>query len=102
MMAQALRASCGQPAIVEAYLRMASADQLHRASAWGLANRLARKIGGGTRISLRNSMLRREEGTLVLRIKEDRAYLKSDSVESELARLASWIGLPHRIEIGGI
>ncbi len=102
MMAQALRASCGQPAIVEAYLRMASPDQLHRASAWGLANRLARKIGGGTRISLRNSMLRREDEVLVLRIKEDRAYLKSDSVENELARLAGWIGLSHRIEIGWI
>lgn len=102
MMAQALRASCGQPAIVEDYLRIASADQLQRASAWGLANRLARKIGGGTRISLRNSALRREGDVLVLRIKEDRTYLKSESVEGELANLAGWIGLEHKIAIGGI
>lgn len=102
MIAQALRASCGQPEIVPAYLRMASEEQLHRASAWGLANRLGRKIGGGTRISLSGSTLRREQDRLVLRFREDRSYLMADTVEVELANLAGWLGLGHTMSVGGI
>ncbi|WP_271078714.1 Ppx/GppA family phosphatase [Aurantiacibacter sp. MUD61] len=100
MIAQCLRASCGSPKIVDEYTRMASEKQLHRASAWGLANRLCRKIGAGTRISLTGSALRRKDDTLVLRFDESRAYLMADSVESELANLAKWLELDHRMVIG--
>jgi len=100
MMAQALRASCGSPKLVDAYLRLATEEQLHRASAWGLAQRLCRKIGAGTRISLRGSALRREGETLVLRFDESRSYLMADSVEAELANLASWLELDHKMVVG--
>jgi len=100
MMAQALRASCGSPKLVDDYLRLASEDQLHRASAWGLANRLCRKIGAGTRISLRGSALRREGETLVLWFDETRSYLMADTVRSELANLADWLGLGHEMAVG--
>lgn len=102
MMAQCLRASCGAPKIVDAYLRMADEEQLHRASAWGLANRLGRKIGAGTRISLSGSALRREGDKLVLRFDESRSYLMADSVGVELANLADWLGLDHEMVIGGV
>ncbi|WP_340588769.1 Ppx/GppA family phosphatase [Erythrobacter alti] len=95
MMAQALRASCGQPKVVENLLQLASEEQLHRASAWGLAARLCRKLGAGTRISLSGSALRRERETLVLRIDESRSYLMADTVETELANLAGWQGLKY-------
>ncbi len=101
MMAQCLRASCGSPKLVDDYLRMASEKQLHRASAWGLANRLCRKIGAGTRISLSGSTLRREDGTLVLRFRKDRAFLMADTVEVELSNLADWLGIGYEVEVGG-
>lgn len=102
MIAQSLRASCRQPKIVPQYLRMATEEQLRRASAWGLANRLCRKIGAGTRISLLGSALRREGKTLVLRFDEDRAHMMADSVESELANLADWLGLKHTMTVGQV
>ncbi len=102
MIAQCLRASCGSPNIVDAYLRMADEEQLHRASAWGLANRLGRKIGANTRISLTASALRREGDKLVLRFDESRAYLMAETVGTELANLADWLGLEHEMVIGGI
>lgn len=102
MMAQSLRAASGQPAIAADYLALASQDQLHRASAWGLANRLCRKIGAGTRTSLLTSALRREGGTLVLRFHESRAHMQADSVRSELAALAGWLGLEHAMEVGEV
>jgi len=39
---------------------------------------------------------------LVLRFKQDRTYLMSEAVETELATLAGWLGLQHEIVIGGI
>ncbi|VVT06635.1 Ppx/GppA family phosphatase [Erythrobacter sp. EC-HK427] len=101
MIAQALRASSGSPKIVDAYLRLASEKQLHRASAWGLANRLGRKLGAGTRISLTGSSLRRQKNALVLTFAPDSAFLMADSVETELANLAAWLGLDYRVEIAG-
>lgn len=99
MIAQALRASCASPKIVDAYLRMASEKQLHRASAWGLANRLCRKIGGGTRSSMSGSSLRRSDEKLVLTFAKDRAFLMAESVEVELASLAEWLGLHHEMRV---
>ncbi|MGB3167269.1 MAG: Ppx/GppA family phosphatase [Alteraurantiacibacter sp.] len=99
MMAQSLRASCGAPKIVDDYLRMASAKQLHRASAWGLANRLCRMIGAGTRISLSNSALKREDDRLILKFDASRSYMMSETVKSELANLADWLGLDHAMMV---
>ncbi|MGB3797871.1 MAG: Ppx/GppA family phosphatase [Alteraurantiacibacter sp.] len=102
MIAQSLRAACGQPKIVPEFLRMANEDQLQRASAWGLANRLCRRMGAGTRISLLGSALRREGKTLVLRFDESRAHMMADTVETELAKLADWLGLKHKMTVGDV
>ena len=99
MMAQCIRASAGSPKLVEDYLRMASEKQMRRASGWGLANRLCRKIGAGTRVSLSGTSLRREDDKLVLRFDEDRAQLMGDTVESELANLADWLNLEYEMRI---
>ena len=102
MIAQALRASCGSPKVAPDLLRLASEAQLHRASAWGLANRLCRKIGAGTRVSLLGSSLRREGDTLVLRFDTSRSHMMADSVRVELAALAGWIGLDHDMRVEDI
>ena len=102
MIAQALRASCGSPKLTSELQRLASEDQLHRASAWGLANRLCRKIGAGTRVSLLGSSLRREEDTLVLRFDTSRAHMMAETVRAELATLADWLGLDHDMRLADI
>lgn len=102
MIAQALRASCASPKLVDSYLRMATERQLWRASAWGLAYRLCRKIGAGTRISLSGTALRRQDNKLVLHFSEERSYLMADSVEVELANLAAWLELDHEVVIGEV
>lgn len=102
MMAQALRASCGQPRLVPAWRELAGEEQLHRASAWGLANRLCRKIGAGTRTSLTTSALRRDGDRLVLRFDESRTHMMSEAVRGELAQLAGWLGLESAMEAGSV
>ena len=99
MIAQCLRAACKKPEPAADLLRLASEEQLYRASAWGLANRLCRRIGAGTRVSLMSSALKRDEERLTLRLDADRSHLASDLVESELATLAGWLGLESAIEI---
>lgn len=44
--------------------------------------------------------MRREGETLVLRFDESRSYLMADSVEAELANLASWLELDHKMVVG--
>ena len=99
MIAQCLRAACKQPEPTADLLRLASQDQLHRASAWGLANRLCRRVGAGTRISLMSTALRREEERLVLQVQEERSYLMSQTVEVELENLSRWLGLEPHVRI---
>jgi hypothetical protein len=60
--------------------------------------RLAQRLGAGTRESLSHSALRRENGSLVLQLDPERAALAAGPVETELERLADWLGLEARVE----
>ena len=102
MMAQCLRAACKQPESTAELRQLATEEQLHRASAWGLANRLCRRVGAGTRVSLMNTALVREGQVLLLKVAPERAHLISESVQSELETLASWIGTRSEIRLGEI
>lgn len=99
ILATALRASCGKSEIPKDFEQLASPEALHQAVGWGLAIRLCRRIGAGTRVSLLTSSLSREGNTLVLWLDESRAELASDSVESDLKNLANWLGLDHKLQI---
>lgn len=92
MIAAALRAANGKPEPTADLQALASDDALHEAAAWGLAFRLCRRIGAGSKLSLLSSKLTREEDTLRLWLQPGRAQLVSDQVEIELARLAAWLG----------
>ena len=101
MMAAALSAASGKPAIDEAHLDLATRDDLYAASAWGLAFRLCRRVGAGSRISIMTSRLSREGDTLTLWLGEERADLLSHHVQSDCDRLADWLGCTAAIRVGG-
>jgi exopolyphosphatase/guanosine-5'-triphosphate,3'-diphosphate pyrophosphatase len=98
--AAALLAAGGKIAPPEELENLASWPQLHQAVAWGLAIRLCRRLGAGSRVSLLTSELRREDGRLVLWFHPSRAQLASDNVTSDLKALAQWLGLEAEIAVG--
>ena len=100
MLAAALRGASGRPEVTAELARLASEADLREAAGWGLAVRLCRRFGAGTRVSLLSSRLLRDGDALVLWVEPGRAQLVSDSVEGDLRALAQWLGLGWRIDIG--
>lgn len=99
MLATALRAACGKPEPTGALELLASPDDLREAAAWGLAIRLCRRLGAGSRLSLLTSTLRREDDDLVLWIDPSRAQLLSAGVNNDLKVLSGWLGLGARVDV---
>lgn len=99
MIAAALSANCGQPELPPELLRLASGKRLDEAVCWGLAIRLARRLGAGSRSSLRNSALEIHHGRLVLFLAESHADLWAEHVEQDLANLAGRLGLEPGMEV---
>ena len=99
-LAVALLAACGKPQLPPQLLFLASEEALREAAAWGLAIRLCRRLGAGSRVSLLTSKLRREDGRLVLWVDASRAELACGPVEGDLKVLAQWLGLGHELRIG--
>lgn len=99
MLGAALRGACGKPEPTAALSRLIDESALREAAGWGLAIRLCRRIGAGSRLSLLTSKLRREEDTLVLWVDPSRAQLVSDGVTNDLKNLANWLELDHRLEV---
>ncbi|RPF71052.1 Ppx/GppA family phosphatase [Aurantiacibacter spongiae] len=96
----ALRGACGNPEPTDALNLLASGKSLREAAGWGLAFRLCRRLGAGSRASLLTSRLNRSDDALTLWIEPERMELVSDIVKSELATLAEWLDLDWRIEEG--
>ncbi len=95
--AAALLASCGRIETAPELARIATAEQLREAVGWGLAIRLCRRLGAGSRVSLLSSSLHRDGDKLILRIDPARAALVSDIVRNDCKALAQWLGLQHEI-----
>lgn len=98
--AAALLAAGGKIAPPAELERLASWDDLREAVAWGLAFRLCRRLGAGSRVSLLTSELRREGDSLVLWFDASRAQLLSDQVTGDLKELAQWLGLEPQVRVG--
>lgn len=99
MMAAAIAANgnvLDLPARVRA---LASDEALEEAVRWGLALRLARRLGARSRRSLEVSRLVVEEGALVLRLAESHAALFGVPTEKDLKLLAARLGIDWRVEI---
>ncbi len=98
MIGAALRGACGKPEPTSPLYRLADEDSLREAAGWGLAIRLCRRIGAGSRSSLLTSRLRREDGTLVLWVDPSRVQLISYAVKKDLENLANWLDLDCRLD----
>lgn len=96
----ALRAAAGKPEPTPDLLRLASMEDLRTAAGWGLALRLSRRIGAGSRASMLTSRLTRNGNSVDLWLEESRAALASDQVRSELDALARWLGCASVLHIG--
>ncbi len=99
MIAATLMAACGKPAPPPELLRICDEDDLREAATWGLAARLCRRLGAGSRLSLLTTALRIEDGALVLWFDQTRAQLVSDIVRRDLKALAQWMGLEPDLRI---
>lgn len=100
IIAATLRGACGKPGLIPPLLALADEATLREAAGWGLAIRLCRRIGAGSRISLLSSSLSRKDGRLVLWIDASRAELATETVLADLRTLAAWLGLGHDLRLG--
>ena len=99
MLAATLLGSLGTTSLPNRLDRLARTEELDEAVTWGLAFRLAQRLGGNARAALSASALDIGDGQLVLRIAPDHAPLAVDPVTRDLANLAARLGLAPRIEV---
>jgi exopolyphosphatase/guanosine-5'-triphosphate,3'-diphosphate pyrophosphatase len=99
MIALAVLANSGRTAVPPALLRLAPIGALRDAMMWGLATRLARRLGGGAVAALAGTSLRVEGGDLVLAVQPALAPLCSEMVDKDMRVLAECLGLAPRIDI---
>ena len=90
-MAQALHASLGGSGAPEALLRLASKEQLDRATAWGLAMRLGQRLSGGLAGPLQRSRLSADEGAVTLHLAPEDRALYGETVGRRHAALATYL-----------
>jgi len=100
LLGAALRGACNKPEPTGDLIKLASEADLAEAASWGLAIRLCRRLGAGSRVSLMTTRLEREEKMLTLWLDESRKELASEGVESDLKNLAKWLGCEPAIRIG--
>ncbi len=100
-MAAVLLASCGKAATAPELERLTSGEKLREAIGWGLALRLARRLGGGGGAALLASSLGIVEGVLTLAIEPRRAHMVTDKVCGELDSLGRWLGLKAKVVPSG-
>lgn len=98
-LAAALLAACGKTGPLPELERLASRESLREAVGWGLAVRLCRRLGAGSRVSLLTSALRRDGDRLVLWLDPGRAQLAGEPVTGDLKALGQWLGLEPELRI---
>lgn len=99
MLAAAIAANGNHLDLPEEVRALASEDALEEALCWGLAIRLARRLGARSRRSLQVSRLRADEDQLVLRLAKSHEALFGLPVEKDMKLLAGKLGLDWQVEI---
>lgn len=99
MLAAAIAANGNQLSLPEPVRALASPEALEEAVRWGLALRLARRLGAQSRRSLEVSRLAVEDGELVLTLTESHAALFGQPTEKDMKLLAGRLGLSWRVAI---
>ncbi len=98
-MAATVAANCNELNLPKSLSRLASPEALEEAICWGLAIRLARRVGARSRKSFQVSRLMRDETRLILRLQESHRDLYGIPVEKDLGLLADRLGLQPDVEI---
>jgi exopolyphosphatase/guanosine-5'-triphosphate,3'-diphosphate pyrophosphatase len=98
MLAAAIAANGNALDLPEEVTALASEEALDEAICWGLAVRLARRLGARSRRSLTESRLLVEEGTLRLRLAESHASLFGIPTEKDMRLLAGRLGLEWEVQ----
>lgn len=99
MMAAAIAANGNQLTPPPRVRALASEEALEEAMRWGLALRLARRLGAQSRRSLEASKLVVEDGVLVLKLAQSHAALFGQPTEKDMKLLAGRLGIGWRVEI---
>ena len=90
--AQTLHASlAGRPTPPEPLPKLTTKEKLDRATAWGLAIRLAQRLSGGLAGPLQRSHLSADEGTVILHLAPEDRALYGETVERRHAALATFL-----------
>lgn len=99
MLAAAIAANGNRLSLPANVRALAGEEALEEAVRWGLALRLARRLGAQSRRSLEVSRLVIGEGALVLRLAESHAALFGSPTEKDMKLLAGRLGLAWRVDI---
>jgi len=99
MMAMTVFANSGLTQVPPELARLASAADLHRATGWGLAIRLCRRLTGCADEALARTALRREGEELVLALEEPVQALYSNGVGKDMRALAEWLKLEWKVKV---
>ncbi len=91
MLAAALRGSLGATEPHPHLTLLASEGELREATGWGLAFRLAQRLGAGAPAPLAASRLKVATGQVELRLPKRLFALAGPSVGKDLAALAAWL-----------
>ena len=101
LLGAALLGSLGTVNLPERLGRLTDEPHLRTAVGWGLALRLAQRLGAGSRQSLADSRIEAGPEYLTLYLEPGAAALATPIVARQLGALAEWLGLAARIEPGG-
>ncbi|MBU7580609.1 MAG: Ppx/GppA family phosphatase [Porphyrobacter sp.] len=99
MLAAAIAANGNQLSLPSEVRALASDAALEEAICWGLALRLARRLGAQSARSLEVSRLIVEDGVLVLQLAQSHAALFGQPTEKDMKLLAGRLGLIWRVDV---
>ncbi len=99
MLAAAISANANQCRLPDALFQLADEQSLEEAICWGLATRVARRIGARSRRSLHVSRIGIENGALVLSLQASHADLFGHANEKDMKLLADRLGLPWELRV---
>ena len=99
MLAAAIAANGNQLALPAEVRALASEEALEEAMGWGLALRLARRLGAQSARSLEASRLRTRDGALVLELAQSHEALFGAPTEKDMKLLAGRLGLGWQVEV---
>ena len=97
LLGAALLGSLGTVNLPDRLGGLADEHRLRTAVGWGLALRLAQRIGAGSRQSLAESRIESGPGYLTLCLEPGTIALATPTVARQLGALAEWLGLTARI-----